>query len=117
MKRGFSGEHTPLFPSMLEIQVEGGEDSGRPYKPQPSPSNSQLTYEEPIQSVESSSPQNTQTLRQALQKDTQLPQTSVPILNIADEAVFKEWDDRVVRATITTASLDAADASGNITKT
>ncbi|GJS34047.1 putative ribonuclease H-like domain-containing protein [Tanacetum coccineum] len=43
--------------------------------------------------------------------------TSVPIPNVADEAVFKEWDDRVVRATTTAASLDAAQASGNITKT
>ncbi|GJX18076.1 putative ribonuclease H-like domain-containing protein [Tanacetum coccineum] len=60
MKRGFSGEHTPLFPSMLAIQAEEGE---------------------------------------------------------VDEAVFKEWDDRVVRDTTTAASLDAAHASGNITKT
>ncbi|GKA53155.1 hypothetical protein Tco_0746470 [Tanacetum coccineum] len=51
------------------------------------------------------------------EEDTQLPQTSVPIPNVADEAVFKEWDDRVVRATTTAASLDAAHASGNITKT
>ncbi|GKD55892.1 putative ribonuclease H-like domain-containing protein, partial [Tanacetum coccineum] len=29
-----------------------------------------------------------------------------------DETVFKEWDDRVVRATTTAASLDAAHASG-----
>ncbi|GKD77903.1 hypothetical protein Tco_1340524 [Tanacetum coccineum] len=35
----------------------------------------------------------------------------VPIPNVADEAVFKEWDDRVVRATTTAASLDAAQAS------
>ncbi|GJX58951.1 putative ribonuclease H-like domain-containing protein [Tanacetum coccineum] len=55
MKRGFSGEHTPLFPSMLAIQAEEGE---------------------------------------------------------VDEAVFKEWDDRVVRDTTTAASLDAAHASG-----
>ncbi|GJW94066.1 hypothetical protein Tco_0173738 [Tanacetum coccineum] len=41
----------------------------------------------------------------------------MPIPNVADEAVFKEWDDRVVRATTTAASLDAAQASGNITKT
>ncbi|GJX88725.1 hypothetical protein Tco_0340739 [Tanacetum coccineum] len=34
-----------------------------------------------------------------------------------DEAVFKEWDDRVVRDTTTAASLDAAQASSNITKT
>ncbi|GJR87865.1 hypothetical protein Tco_0211876 [Tanacetum coccineum] len=43
--------------------------------------------------------------------------TSMPILNVADEAVFKEWDDRVVRATTTTASLDATQACGNISKT
>ncbi|GKF80092.1 hypothetical protein Tco_0235660, partial [Tanacetum coccineum] len=54
---------------------------------------------------------------QALQENTQLPQTSVPISNVADEAIFKERDDRVVRATTTAASLDAAQASGNITKT
>ncbi|GKA01318.1 hypothetical protein Tco_0673983 [Tanacetum coccineum] len=50
---------------------------------------------------------------QALQEDTQLPQTSVPIPNVTDETVFKEWDDRVVRATTTDASLDAAHASGD----
>ncbi|GKA45703.1 hypothetical protein Tco_0738499 [Tanacetum coccineum] len=50
-------------------------------------------------------------------EDTQLPQTSVPIPNVADEAVFKEQDDRVVRATTTTASLDATQASGNISNT
>ncbi|GKA02630.1 hypothetical protein Tco_0675411 [Tanacetum coccineum] len=38
--------------------------------------------------------------------------TSVHIPNIADEAVFKEWDDRVVKATTTAASLDVAQASG-----
>ncbi|GKE83102.1 hypothetical protein Tco_1553102, partial [Tanacetum coccineum] len=54
---------------------------------------------------------------QALQEDTQLPQTSVLIPNVVDAAVFKEWDDRVVRATTTAAGLDAAQASGNITKT
>ncbi|GJT56557.1 hypothetical protein Tco_0991611 [Tanacetum coccineum] len=44
--------------------------------------------------TELSSPQNTQSPRQALQKDTQLPQTSVPIPNVVDEAVFKERDDK-----------------------
>ncbi|GJS97404.1 hypothetical protein Tco_0804372 [Tanacetum coccineum] len=33
MKRGFSGEHTPLFPSMLEIQAEEGEHLGHPSEP------------------------------------------------------------------------------------
>ncbi|GJZ21885.1 hypothetical protein Tco_0558924 [Tanacetum coccineum] len=38
---------------------------------------------------------------------------SVPIPNVAYEDVFKEWDDRVVRATTTAASLDATQASGD----
>ncbi|GJV83609.1 hypothetical protein Tco_1523507 [Tanacetum coccineum] len=55
--------------------------------------------------------------RQALQEDTQLPQTSVLVPNVADEAVFKEWDDNVERAATTDASLDAEQDSGNILKT
>ncbi|GKD96312.1 hypothetical protein Tco_1380209 [Tanacetum coccineum] len=51
------------------------------------------------------------------EEDTQLPQNSVPIPNVADEAVFKEWDDRVVMATTTAASLYAEQDSGNILKT
>ncbi|GJY31575.1 hypothetical protein Tco_0415070 [Tanacetum coccineum] len=35
-------------------------------------------------------------------------QTNVPITNVADEAVYEEWDDKVERATTTAASLDAA---------
>ncbi|GJX34767.1 hypothetical protein Tco_0246324 [Tanacetum coccineum] len=41
----------------------------------------------------------------------------MPIPNVVDAAIFKEWDDSVVRATTTAASLDAAQASGNISKT
>ncbi|GKD93172.1 hypothetical protein Tco_1373009, partial [Tanacetum coccineum] len=41
----------------------------------------------------------------------------MPIPNVADEVVFKECDNRVVRATTTAVNLDAAQASGNITKT
>ncbi|GJR79549.1 hypothetical protein Tco_0150334 [Tanacetum coccineum] len=73
----------------------------------------QPIIEEQILVTELSSPQNTQSPRQALQKDTQLSQTSVPISNVADKAVFKERDDRVVKATTTTASLDATHASGD----
>ncbi|GJU10550.1 hypothetical protein Tco_1132946 [Tanacetum coccineum] len=115
--KDFSGRVTPLFASMLAPPVVEGEGSGQPTEPQPAPSTTQPRIEEQIPVTESSSPQNTQSPRQALQEDTQLPQTSVPIPNVADEAVFKEWDDRVVRATTTAASLDAAQASGNISKT
>ncbi|GJU97679.1 ribonuclease H-like domain-containing protein [Tanacetum coccineum] len=113
MKRGFSGEHTPLFQSMLVIQAAEGEGSGHPSEPQPPPSTAQPTNEEPIPTVVSSSHQKTQTPRQALKEVTELPQTSEPISNVPDEAVYEEWDDRVGRATTTSASLDATQASGS----
>ncbi|GJU95694.1 hypothetical protein Tco_1320450 [Tanacetum coccineum] len=68
--------------------------------------------EEPIPNVVSSSHQKTQTPRQALNKVTELPQTSKPIPNVPDETVYEEWDDRVERATTIAASLDAEQASG-----
>ncbi|GKB69347.1 hypothetical protein Tco_0930759 [Tanacetum coccineum] len=77
---------TPLFASMLAPPVVEGEGSGQPTEPQPAPSTTQPIIEE------------------------QIP-TSVPIPNVADEAVFKEWDNRVLRATTTSASLDAVHAS------
>ncbi|GJZ38375.1 hypothetical protein Tco_0584938 [Tanacetum coccineum] len=91
-KKDFSGRVTLLFASLLAPPVVRGEGSRQPSEPQPPSSTTQPIIEEQIQ-------------------------TSVHIPNIADEAVFKEWDNRVVRATTTTASLDAAQASGNITKT
>ncbi|GJR29053.1 copia protein [Tanacetum coccineum] len=112
--KDFLGRVTPLFASMLAPPVVEGEGSGQPSEPQPAPSTAQPRIEEQIPVTESSSPQNTQSPRQALQEDTQLPQTSVHISNVADEVVFKEWDDRVVRATTTAASLDAAQASGGV---
>ncbi|GKD43998.1 hypothetical protein Tco_1268643, partial [Tanacetum coccineum] len=48
---------------------------------------------------------------QALNQVTELPQTSEPITNVADEAVYEESDDKVERATTTAASLDASQAS------
>ncbi|GJW36851.1 hypothetical protein Tco_0059771 [Tanacetum coccineum] len=115
--KDFSGRVTPLFASMLAPPVVEGEGPGQPSEPQPSPSTAQPRIEEQIPVTKSSSPQDTQSPRQALQEDTQFPQTSMPIPNVVDDTVFKEWDDRVVRATTTVASLDAAHASGNISKT
>ncbi|GJS37250.1 hypothetical protein Tco_0535632 [Tanacetum coccineum] len=102
---------------MLAIQAEEGEGSGHPSEPQPPPSTAQPTNEEPILNVVSSSHQKTQTPRQALNQVTKLPQTSEPIPNVPDEAVYEEWDDRVERATTTAASLDVEQASGNINRT
>ncbi|GJV82455.1 hypothetical protein Tco_1522353, partial [Tanacetum coccineum] len=68
--------------------------------------------DEPIPNIVSSSQQKTQTPRQALNHVNELSQTSEPIPNVPDEAIYEEWDDKVVRATTTAASLDAAHASG-----
>ncbi|GJY81831.1 hypothetical protein Tco_0494582 [Tanacetum coccineum] len=57
--------------------------------------------------------ENLALMGQAFKRGHSIPQTSVPIPNVADEAVFMEWDDRVVRATTTIASLDATQASGD----
>ncbi|GKA14621.1 hypothetical protein Tco_0694267 [Tanacetum coccineum] len=111
--KDFSGRVSPLFASMLAPPVVEGEGSGQPSEPQPTHSTTQPRIEEQILVTESSSPQNTQSPRKALQEDTQCPQTSMPILNIADEAVFKGWDGKVLRATTTAASLDTAHASGD----
>ncbi|GKD66168.1 hypothetical protein Tco_1308276 [Tanacetum coccineum] len=53
---------------------------------------------------------------QALNQVTELPQTSEPIPNVSDEAVYDKWDDKVERATTTTTSLDAEQASCNTPK-
>nr|GEW85186.1 retrovirus-related Pol polyprotein from transposon TNT 1-94 [Tanacetum cinerariifolium] len=84
------GEQTPLFPTMLAIQAEEGEGSRHPSKSQPPPSSAQHIHEEQILTIVSFSHQNTQTSRQSLNEDIELPHTSVPIPNVPDEAVYEE---------------------------
>nr|GEU69887.1 hypothetical protein [Tanacetum cinerariifolium] len=50
-------------------------------------------------------------------KNTQVPQPSGSIENVADEAVHKEWGDRLVRAATTASTLEAEQDSDNIDKT
>ncbi|GKD95740.1 hypothetical protein Tco_1379637 [Tanacetum coccineum] len=45
--------------------------------------------------------------RKPKRKDTQVPQSSIPSDNVADEAVYKELDDSLVRAATTASSLEA----------
>nr|GEW96230.1 hypothetical protein [Tanacetum cinerariifolium] len=108
---------THTFVSKYARNSSEREGSGHPFKPQPPPSTAQPTNKEPIPNYVSSSHQKTQTPRQALNKVNELPQTSEPIPNVADEAVYKEWDDIVKRDATTTASLDTEQASGNIITT
>ncbi|GKB30429.1 hypothetical protein Tco_0869830 [Tanacetum coccineum] len=55
--------------------------------------------------------------RSPKRKDTKIPQSSGPTTNVADEAVYKERDDSLVRAATTASSLEAEQDSGNIDKT
>ncbi|GKF88482.1 hypothetical protein Tco_0259359, partial [Tanacetum coccineum] len=55
--------------------------------------------------------------RKPKRKDTQVPQPSAPIENVADEVVHKELGNSLVRAATTASSLEAKQDSGNINKT
>nr|GEV43006.1 hypothetical protein [Tanacetum cinerariifolium] len=55
--------------------------------------------------------------RKSKRKDTELPQTSGPTTNIADEAVSEEMNDSLERAATTASSLEVGQDSGNINKT
>ncbi|GJZ55853.1 hypothetical protein Tco_0611046, partial [Tanacetum coccineum] len=54
--------------------------------------------------------------RKPKRKDSQIPQSSGPT-NVANEAVYKELDDSLVRAATTAFSLEAKQDIGNIDKT
>ncbi|GKE15585.1 hypothetical protein Tco_1423162 [Tanacetum coccineum] len=71
-------------------KAEEGKGSGHPFEPQPPPSTAQPIHGEPILNVVSSSHQNTQTPRQALNQRTELPQTSEPIPNVTDGVIYEE---------------------------
>ncbi|GJX46117.1 hypothetical protein Tco_0271307 [Tanacetum coccineum] len=60
----------------------------------------------------STQPQKTQQPTKPKRKDTQVPQSSDPIENVADEAVHKELGDSLVWATTTASSLEAEQESG-----
>nr|GFB18752.1 hypothetical protein [Tanacetum cinerariifolium] len=62
----------------------------------------------------SSQPQKTYKPRKPTKKVTHVPQPSDPIEHVADEAVYKELGDSLVRATTTAFSLEAKKDSGRI---
>ncbi|GJR00240.1 hypothetical protein Tco_0523224 [Tanacetum coccineum] len=55
--------------------------------------------------------------RKPKRKDTHIPQSSGPTKHVADEAVYKELDDSLLRAATTASSLEVEQDSGNINKT
>ncbi|GKB34066.1 hypothetical protein Tco_0879008 [Tanacetum coccineum] len=92
---------------VVQNQSQLGEGSAIPTDPHHTP-----TFIQP-----STQPQKTQQPRKPKRKDTQVPQSSDPIENVADEAVHKELGDSLVRAVTTASSLKAEQDSGNINKT
>ncbi|GJZ56143.1 hypothetical protein Tco_0611336 [Tanacetum coccineum] len=120
---------TPLFATMLvQNQAPEGEGSEIPPESQPTPSTTQpfvsesqpasIQTETPILPSPTTYQRKRKThKRRKTQKDTELPQTSVPQNLGADEAVHQEEGDSVERAITTDASLDATQDSDNIFKT
>nr|GEW08689.1 hypothetical protein [Tanacetum cinerariifolium] len=107
--KGFSGRETSLFPTMMvQAQEEMGEGSAIPSNPQHTPT---------ILQPSTSQQQKTQKHRKPRRKVTEVPQPSDSIENIANEAVYKELNDSLVKAMITASSLEVEQDSGNINKT
>ncbi|GKC37347.1 hypothetical protein Tco_1049731, partial [Tanacetum coccineum] len=90
--------------SLDRKSTTGGEGSAIPTDPHHTP-----TFIQP-----STQPQKTQQPRKPKRKDTQVPQPSDPIENVADEVVHKELGDSLVRAATTAFSLEAKQDSETI---
>ncbi|GJW94911.1 putative ribonuclease H-like domain-containing protein [Tanacetum coccineum] len=107
--KGFSGRETPLFQTMVvQDQADMGKGLANPTDPHHTPT---------IIQPSTSQPQKKQKPRKPKRKDTQIPQSSGPTDNVADEAVNEEMDDSLERPVTTATSLDADQDMGNINKT
>nr|GEV11225.1 hypothetical protein [Tanacetum cinerariifolium] len=104
---GFSGRITLLFSTKV-VQSQLGKGSAMPTDPHHTPT---------ILQPSTSQPQKTYKPRKPKRKVTQVPQLSGPIESVADEAIYKKLDDRLVRAATTTSSLEVEQDSGNINRT
>ncbi|GKC46918.1 hypothetical protein Tco_1064640, partial [Tanacetum coccineum] len=97
--KGFSGRETLLFQTMVvQDQAEIGEGLANPTDPHHTPT---------IIQPSTSQPQKKQKPRKPKRKDTQIPQSSGPTNNVANEAVNEEMDDNLERAATIATSLDA----------
>ncbi|GJX75303.1 hypothetical protein Tco_0313898 [Tanacetum coccineum] len=94
---------TPLFPTMVvQNQAEMGESLAILSDP----------YHTPIIIESTSQPLKKQRSRRPKKKDTQIPKSSVPSDNVADDAVNEEMDDSLVRASTTNSGLEVEQDSG-----
>ncbi|GKG11026.1 hypothetical protein Tco_0342426 [Tanacetum coccineum] len=92
---------------VVQNQSQMGKGSANPIDPHHTP-----TFIRP-----SPQPKKTQKPNKPKRKDTQVPQSSDPMENIADEAVHKELGDSLVMTVTTVSSLEAEQDSCNINKT
>ncbi|GKA32164.1 hypothetical protein Tco_0718531 [Tanacetum coccineum] len=87
-----------------------GQDN--PLIPNPHPHLLNSTIKKPIIVPSSYQPKKTHKPRKAI-RTTEISQSSGPINLVADETVYKEWEDRMERAATTASSLDAEQDSGS----
>ncbi|GJZ28895.1 hypothetical protein Tco_0573542 [Tanacetum coccineum] len=98
-EKEFSGRVTPLFSTMIvQAQQEHGEGSDMLTDPHHTPT---------IILPSTSQPQSKQRPRKPKRKDPEIPQSSVPVENVADKVVYEARDDILERDTITATGLDA----------
>ncbi|GJU01983.1 hypothetical protein Tco_1112321 [Tanacetum coccineum] len=100
----------------LMLAAEVDEGSGQPTDLQHTFTYAQLSNEEPITVLSSYQLQKTHKPRKA-KRITKISQSSGPIHLVADETVYKEWEDRMERAATTASSLEVEQDSGNINRT
>ncbi|GKB60498.1 hypothetical protein Tco_0916684, partial [Tanacetum coccineum] len=82
---------------LIKNQADVGEGSRQPTDP----------HHTPISEQPSHQPKNTQKPRKPKRKNIEVPQPSGSTDNVVDEVVYKELDDRLVRAATTASSLEA----------
>nr|GEW43722.1 hypothetical protein [Tanacetum cinerariifolium] len=105
--KGFSRRITPLFLTIV-VQSQLGKGLAMPTDPHHTPT---------ILQSSSPQPQKTHKRKKPKRKDTLVPQLSVPTESITDKAVYKELDDKLVRAATIASSLEAEQDNGNLNKT
>ncbi|GJR24202.1 hypothetical protein Tco_0972729 [Tanacetum coccineum] len=128
--KGYSGEETPLFATMLVIDQTGqGEGSAIPAGSQHTPLMAPSTEPHPNTSAQPpitephTSPlqiiklPTSSTIREPISQDVEIPYSNFPTQTpVADEAAFIGVDDVHGGAATTVSSIDAGQGSGNITK-
>nr|GEU96029.1 uncharacterized mitochondrial protein AtMg00810-like [Tanacetum cinerariifolium] len=104
VEKDFSGRNTPLFPTMMvQAQEEMSEGSANPTYPHHTP-----TIIQPY----TSQPQKTKQHKKPRRKVIEVPQPSDPTKHVVDEAINKEMNDSLERATTIATSLDAEQDRG-----